>query len=70
MQGIAQGQANSSSAYVKLAFQLSTGGPAVGTAFALCLAVWLKSWRRRSNGSFEHDSNCSTQQLQGLSPQP
>ena len=37
-----QGQAKSSGGYVKLACQLSTGGPAVGTAFALCLVAWLK----------------------------
>ncbi|KAA6418166.1 MAG: Na+ H+ antiporter [Trebouxia sp. A1-2] len=37
-----QGSPESASGYVKLAFQLSAGGPAVGMAFALCLSAWLK----------------------------
>lgn len=41
-QTVVQGKPGSSSGYVKLAFKLSAGGPAVGIAFALCLAAWLR----------------------------
>lgn len=42
MQTIVQAHSTSGSGYVKLAFQLSAGGPAVGIPFALCLSAWLK----------------------------
>lgn len=41
LQTIVRGQTEHGSGYVKLALQLSTGGPAVGLAFALFLFVWL-----------------------------
>ncbi len=37
-----QGKPGPGSACVRLAFKLSTGGPAVGMAFALCPSVLLK----------------------------
>ena len=42
LQVVVQGRPASASEFVKLAFQLSLGGPAVGIAFAICLSAWLK----------------------------
>ncbi len=42
VQTVVQGHPDSGRGYVKLAFQLAAGGPAVGIAFALCLSAWLK----------------------------
>ena len=42
MQTIVEGHPASGASYVKLAFRLSLGGPAVGLAFALCLSAWLR----------------------------
>ena len=42
LQTIAEGDTKNGGGYVKLAFKLSAGGPAIGLAFALCLAALLR----------------------------
>ena len=42
LQTVVEGDPQNGGGYVKLAFKLSAGGPAIGLGFALCLTAWLR----------------------------